>query len=98
MRPRSFTYFGDTFVWSPDSRAWRHVLTRGFPSYRAQASLLVDDATGKTYLFGGCVTTRLPAPRALADRAQGTSRLQARCIRALLTVPAPVHKCAVRAV
>jgi hypothetical protein len=60
-RPCSFTYFGDTFVWSPETRAWRQVLTRGFPSYRAQASLLVDDATGKTYLFGGCVPARLPA-------------------------------------
>ncbi|CAA7271088.1 unnamed protein product [Cyclocybe aegerita] len=36
---------------------WKHVLTRGFPTYRAQSLLLVDPATGKTYLFGGYVNT-----------------------------------------
>ncbi|KAI0075654.1 hypothetical protein K474DRAFT_1599470 [Panus rudis PR-1116 ss-1] len=32
---------------------WKQVITRGFPTYRAQADLFTDPATGKTYLFGG---------------------------------------------
>jgi len=36
---------------------WKHVLTRGFPTYRAQSQLLTDPATGKMYLFGGYVNT-----------------------------------------
>ncbi|KAI0314162.1 hypothetical protein OF83DRAFT_1138114 [Amylostereum chailletii] len=53
-----FSYYADTFVYEPspaDGAApkWKHVLTRGFPIYRAQAKLFSDPATGKTYLFGG---------------------------------------------
>ncbi|KAF8075717.1 hypothetical protein FPV67DRAFT_1572662 [Lyophyllum atratum] len=36
---------------------WKQVLTRGFPTYRCQAHLLSDPATGKTYLFGGFTNT-----------------------------------------
>lgn len=36
---------------------WRQVLTRGFPTYRCQAQLHTDTATGKTYLFGGFTNT-----------------------------------------
>ncbi|KAI0312719.1 hypothetical protein OF83DRAFT_1086824 [Amylostereum chailletii] len=35
------------------SPVWKHVLTRGFPTYRALAKFFVDRVTGKTYLFGG---------------------------------------------
>jgi hypothetical protein len=48
-----YAYFGDTFMWDPDTRVWKHVITRGFPSFRAQAHMFVDEATGKTYVFGG---------------------------------------------
>ncbi|KAF8961955.1 hypothetical protein BDZ97DRAFT_1905393 [Flammula alnicola] len=37
--------------------SWRQVLTRGFPTYRARAHLIVDPATGKTYLFSGYINT-----------------------------------------
>jgi hypothetical protein len=30
-------------------------MTRGFPSYRARANMVVDETPGKTYLFGGYV-------------------------------------------
>ncbi|KAG6906801.1 hypothetical protein DXG01_012049 [Tephrocybe rancida] len=36
---------------------WKQVLTRGFPTYRCQARLMADPATGKTYLFGGFTNT-----------------------------------------
>ncbi|CAL1705913.1 unnamed protein product [Somion occarium] len=58
----SFTYFADTFIYIPPSASspsatsapkWKHVLTRGFPTYRAQAQLFTDPDTGKIYLFGG---------------------------------------------
>lgn len=61
-----FSYFADTFIYdtSPSStsssiksRKWKQVLTRGFPTYRAQSQLLSDPATGKTYLFGGYTNT-----------------------------------------
>ncbi|KAI0075656.1 hypothetical protein K474DRAFT_1646268 [Panus rudis PR-1116 ss-1] len=32
---------------------WKQVITRGFPTYRAQSQLFTDPATGKMYLFGG---------------------------------------------
>jgi hypothetical protein len=39
---------------APNAAAsWKHVLTRGFPTYRAQAHLVADPATGRTFLFGG---------------------------------------------
>jgi len=52
-----YAYYGDTFISHPTSSdsplKWKHVLTRGFPSYRAQAQLISDPSTGKTFLFGG---------------------------------------------
>jgi Galactose oxidase, central domain len=52
-----FAYYGDTFISYPTSSdsplKWKHILTRGFPSYRAQAQLVSDPVTGKTFLFGG---------------------------------------------
>ncbi|KAL7275702.1 hypothetical protein RUND412_001344 [Rhizina undulata] len=49
----TFAYYADTFLWDAETRKWCQVLTRGFPTYRAQSRLIVDEAAGKTYLFGG---------------------------------------------
>ncbi|KAJ7628143.1 hypothetical protein DFH06DRAFT_1284884 [Mycena polygramma] len=63
-----FSYFADTFVYdmtpaetigTPDPEPtlfapkWKQVLSHGFPTYRCQAQLACDPATGRTYLFGG---------------------------------------------
>ncbi|KDQ51405.1 hypothetical protein JAAARDRAFT_185207 [Jaapia argillacea MUCL 33604] len=54
----AFSYYADTFIYepstSPEGRSkWKQVITRGFPTYRAQASLVSDPKTGKIFLFGG---------------------------------------------
>lgn len=49
-----YTYWADTFVWSADTRSWKHVICQDFPTYRAMADVFVDQDTGRTYLFGGC--------------------------------------------
>lgn len=49
-----YSYCGDTFVWSAETRRWSHVITRGFPTYRTLADLVIDQETDRTYLFGGC--------------------------------------------
>ncbi|KAF8883072.1 hypothetical protein CPB84DRAFT_1713436 [Gymnopilus junonius] len=58
----SFSYYADTFIYDgpppadevpTQRRGWKQVLTKGFPTYRAQSHLLVDPQSGKTYLFGG---------------------------------------------
>ncbi|SJK99591.1 uncharacterized protein ARMOST_02899 [Armillaria ostoyae] len=67
-----FTYFADTFMYDPvpvtgnpdatptmKAPKWKHVLTRGFPTYRCQANLIVDPDNGKTYMFGGYTNTQL---------------------------------------
>ncbi len=53
--PFLFTYYADTFVHDPAANppTWKHVITRGFPTYRAQAELFCDPETGRTFLFGG---------------------------------------------
>ncbi|TRM62012.1 hypothetical protein BD626DRAFT_404787 [Schizophyllum amplum] len=50
----NFSYFADTFVCdlSPTPH-WRQVLTAGFPTYRAQPTLVADPDTGDLYMFGG---------------------------------------------
>lgn len=63
----NFTYYADTFICqpspSPDGpsapKVWKfkQVLTRGFPTYRAQAKLISDLDTGKVYLYGGYTNT-----------------------------------------
>lgn len=50
----TFSYFGDTFAWNPETRRWAQVITRGFPTYRALADMISDPETGRTFLFGGC--------------------------------------------
>ncbi|KAI0088055.1 hypothetical protein BDY19DRAFT_994473 [Irpex rosettiformis] len=51
----SFSYYGDTFIHDPTSNPplWKHVITRGFPTYRAQTKIFCDPETGRTFLFGG---------------------------------------------
>ncbi|KDR73272.1 hypothetical protein GALMADRAFT_251865 [Galerina marginata CBS 339.88] len=65
---------------SPSS--WRQVLTRGFPTYRAQAHLVADPMTGKTYLFSGYVNTDY-----VPTRVQNTSRSFADLWELRLDVP-----------
>ncbi|KAJ7155681.1 hypothetical protein C8R46DRAFT_1004896 [Mycena filopes] len=68
-----FSYYGDTFMLRSDPAApgstpsWSHVLTRGFPTYRAQAQLVSDPATGKTFLFGGYVNSEYVPGRSLVE-------------------------------
>ncbi|KIJ53308.1 hypothetical protein M422DRAFT_155475 [Sphaerobolus stellatus SS14] len=48
-----YAYLADTFLYDPSTSRWKQILTRGFPTYRAQAHLISDPDTGKIYLFGG---------------------------------------------
>ena len=48
-----FSYYADTFVFNHTTSSWKQVLTRGFPTYRAQSHLISDPSTGKTFLVGG---------------------------------------------
>ncbi|KAK7446264.1 hypothetical protein VKT23_014469 [Stygiomarasmius scandens] len=48
-----YAYFGDAFLWNPDTGIWQHILVKGFPSYRSMSSLTCDPETGKLYMFGG---------------------------------------------
>jgi len=50
-----YSYFSDTYVFDPETLLWKQVLVRGFPSYRAAASLVVDEDTGKLFMYGGYV-------------------------------------------
>ncbi|EAU80938.2 hypothetical protein CC1G_03114 [Coprinopsis cinerea okayama7 len=51
---------------------WRHVLTRGFPTYRCQPALHSDPDTGKVYLYGGFTTSDfIPTRKAFATRSFG---------------------------
>ncbi|KAJ7706486.1 hypothetical protein B0H16DRAFT_1668163 [Mycena metata] len=64
----TYTYYADTFIGdmnsTPSSQpskrppvTWKHVLTRGFPTYRANPTLVTDARTGKIFLFGGYKNT-----------------------------------------
>ncbi|KAJ7740097.1 hypothetical protein B0H16DRAFT_1676390 [Mycena metata] len=65
-----FSYYADTFMLGTDTgetkASWKHVLTRGFPTYRAQPCLAVDPGTGRTFLFGGYVSAEY-VPARTAD-------------------------------
>ncbi|KAJ7838888.1 hypothetical protein B0H13DRAFT_163023 [Mycena leptocephala] len=67
-----FTYYADTFVYGLDGTTgavWKHVLTHGFPTYRAQSQFMADPATGRTFLFGGYVSAEyVPASGEGASR------------------------------
>ncbi|KAF9016321.1 hypothetical protein BDZ89DRAFT_1141571 [Hymenopellis radicata] len=68
----TFSYYADTFMLDSDDpsiSSWRHVLTRGFPIYRAQGQLFVDETTGKTYLFSGYTNSEfVPGQKHLVSR------------------------------
>ncbi|KAJ6564146.1 hypothetical protein B0H19DRAFT_75821 [Mycena capillaripes] len=60
----TYSYYADTFIgdMNPASStcapvSWKQVLTRGFPTYRAESILLTDAKTGKVFLFGGYKNT-----------------------------------------
>ncbi|KAI0082393.1 hypothetical protein K474DRAFT_1655154 [Panus rudis PR-1116 ss-1] len=66
----AFSYFGDTFIYvppdptNPDSRPkFQQVITRGFPTYRAQAHMFTDPSNGKMYLFAGYTNSQLIADK-----------------------------------
>ena len=74
----SYSYYADTFICSPSpdpqsEGIWKQVLTRGFPTYRAQAQLVSDPDTGKIFLFGGYTNSQFvrdkkhPISRSFAD-------------------------------
>lgn len=55
-----YTLNGDAYIMDTQTGIWRQIVTRGFPTWRSQGHLLVDNDTGKIYLFGGeCKTCRL---------------------------------------
>ncbi|KAJ6450126.1 hypothetical protein C8R47DRAFT_1171203 [Mycena vitilis] len=81
-----YSYFGDTFIYDmappaggaslfePTRTApkWKHVLTPGWPTYRCQAHLACDDATGRTYMFGGWTNSQyIPTRSKLMARTFG---------------------------
>ncbi|TCD66271.1 hypothetical protein EIP91_001600 [Steccherinum ochraceum] len=49
----TFSFYSDAYVFNPENGIWQQVITRGFPTYRAQSALVVDPDTGITYLYGG---------------------------------------------
>jgi len=49
----TFSYYADTFLFDSSTSNWKQVITRGFPTYRAQARMFADPTTGKMFLFGG---------------------------------------------
>ncbi|KAJ7776232.1 hypothetical protein B0H16DRAFT_1407244 [Mycena metata] len=51
---------------------WKQVLTPGFPTYRCQAQLTCDPATGRTYMFGGWTNSQfIPTHTKLKSRSFG---------------------------
>jgi hypothetical protein len=67
-----FTYFGDTYMHDYNTNTWKQVLTRGFPSYRAQSNMMVDEATGKMYIYGGSVLFVIDTNKTNTSCWQGT--------------------------
>ncbi|KAJ7478903.1 hypothetical protein FB451DRAFT_1131191 [Mycena latifolia] len=57
----TYTYYADTFIGEisagASSPSWKQVVSPGFPTYRAEATLVTDSKTGKTFLFGGYKNT-----------------------------------------
>ena len=48
----AYCVLGDTFVLDLETRKWRQVITRNFPSWRSAGSLMVDE-DGSMYMYGG---------------------------------------------
>lgn len=61
------SYFADAFSFSAEDGRWSHVLTRGFPTYRALMQLL-SDQDGRVWLFGGHCPSQFAPSRALSVR------------------------------
>lgn len=58
----NFSYFADTFLLEDPTPSnpypcWKQVLTRSFPSYRAEVRLFSENDTGNTYLYGGYINS-----------------------------------------
>ncbi|KAJ7802829.1 hypothetical protein B0H14DRAFT_3884360 [Mycena olivaceomarginata] len=53
----TYSYYADTFIADAGADGspgpWKQILTRGFPTYRAQSALVTDTRTGKIFLFSG---------------------------------------------
>lgn len=49
----AFSYFADAFLYNPDTNMFQHVLTKGYPTYRALGTCATDLDTGTMYMFGG---------------------------------------------
>lgn len=49
-----YSYFADTLLWSAETKSWSIVLCKGFPPYRSFMSIISDEETGRTFMFGGC--------------------------------------------
>ncbi|KAJ7122642.1 hypothetical protein C8R43DRAFT_1148233 [Mycena crocata] len=83
----SFSYLADTFLYdmapappasvdpaTPTRSApkWKQVLTPGFPTYRCQAHVVCDPATGRMYMFGGYTNSQyIPTCSKLKSRSFG---------------------------
>ncbi|KAJ7429808.1 hypothetical protein B0H11DRAFT_572618 [Mycena galericulata] len=82
----NYSYFADTFLYDPTPPAstppnpeptlsapkWAQVLTPGFPTYRCQAQLACDPATGRTYMVGGWTNNQyIPTRTKLYSRSFG---------------------------
>ncbi|KAJ7097492.1 hypothetical protein C8R43DRAFT_1048951 [Mycena crocata] len=56
----------------PPAPGWRQVRTAGFPTYRCQAHLVCDPATGRTYMVGGWTNCQfIPTRTKLFSRSFG---------------------------
>lgn len=73
-----FTYYADTFILDYSSTTptrqpkWKQVLTRGFPTYRAQARFFSDPETGKIFLFAGYTNSQfVPQKKSMISRSYG---------------------------
>jgi hypothetical protein len=67
-----YTYYADAFLYCHTTGAWKQILTRGFPTYRAQAHVVADPASGRTFLFGGYTNTDyIPSRRTHISRSFG---------------------------
>jgi len=64
-----YAYFADTFIFDPSTFSWKHILTRGFPTYRALSQLITDPKTGKVLLFGGYTDNNFVPSRNRVTRA-----------------------------
>jgi hypothetical protein len=70
----AYSYYADTFIYDATATPpkWKQVLTRGFPTYRAQAQLISDPSTGRTFLFGGYTDTEfVPSRKHYISRSYG---------------------------